>query len=195
MFRHSLNLFLFVMILASLGLYALLGGSSTQRNFEIMPEMAHSIAYTTFAPNPNFRDGKTLQAPQVGTIPRGRLPIHYGTTPQEAVRAGMELQNPFAQGNGRARERGAFIYVNYCRMCHGDEGKGDGPLPPRGIPPPASLLADRTVAMKDGQLFHVVTYGQGNMPAHAAQLSQDDRWQVVLHLRSLQQAAKEKKPS
>jgi hypothetical protein len=49
--------------------------------------------------------------------------------------------------------------------------------------------------MKDGQLFHVVTYGQGNMPAHAAQLSQDDRWQVILHLRSLQQAAKGRKPS
>jgi len=40
--------------------------------------------------------------------------------------------------------------------------------------------------MKDGQMFHVLTYGQGNMPSLAAQLSVDDRWSVILHMRMLQ---------
>jgi mono/diheme cytochrome c family protein len=40
--------------------------------------------------------------------------------------------------------------------------------------------------MKDGQMFHVLTYGQGNMPSFAAQLSREDRWNVILHVRMLQ---------
>lgn len=51
--------------------------------------------------------------------------------------------------------------------------------------------------MKDGQLFHILTYGQGNMPSYATQLSREDRWRVIVHVRSLQQTAPasgEKKP-
>src|SRR5262249_52694202 len=32
-------------------------------------------------------------------------------------------------------------------------------VPQRGIPPPASLLAVNAMEMKDGQMFHVLTYG------------------------------------
>jgi len=43
--------------------------------------------------------------------------------------------------------------------------------------------------MRDGQLFHILTFGQGNMPAHAAQLSREDRWKAVVHIRTLQSKA------
>ena len=42
--------------------------------------------------------------------------------------------------------------------------------------------------MKDGQLFHILTYGQNNMPSYASQLSRDDRWNAIIHVRSLQRA-------
>jgi mono/diheme cytochrome c family protein len=94
-----------------------------------------------------------------------------------------------------ARERGAFIYTNYCRMCHGPEGKGDGLLVQHGIPTPASLVVEKPVPMKDGEMFYVLTYGQRNMPSLAAQLSREDRWKVILYVRSLQKkAAGEKRP-
>jgi hypothetical protein len=65
----------------------------------------------------------------------------------------------------------------------------------RGVPPPASLTADKAVQMKDGELFHIITFGQRNMPSLESQLSREDRWKVILHLRSLQQkAAGEKRP-
>ena len=40
--------------------------------------------------------------------------------------------------------------------------------------------------MKDGQLFHILTYGQGSMAPMAAQLSRDRRWDVINFVRSLQ---------
>ena len=193
MSRSIGNLLLLLLFLGSLGLHAVVGRDLTKRNYEIMPDMAHAVAYQTYSPNRNFADGKTLQAPEAGTIPRGLLPLHYRPTPEDAIRAGAELHNEFSAADLRVQERGAFIYANYCRMCHGPQGKGDGPVPQRGVPLPPSLLADKAVQMKDGQLFHIVTYGQGNMPAHAAQLSRDDRWQVVLHLRSMQREASGKK--
>lgn len=64
-----------------------------------------------------------------------------------------------------------------------------GPVAQRGYPPPPSLLAEHAQKMKDGQLFHILTYGQNNMPSYAGQLSRDDRWNVVLYVRTLQATA------
>jgi mono/diheme cytochrome c family protein len=189
MSRALLNLVLFLAFVGTLGLHYAMDRDLKKRNFEAMPEMVHPVSYDTFAKNPIFQDGKTLQLPEPGTIARGELPMHYRPTPEDATRAGLELRNPFSLDNARATERGALIFSNYCKMCHGPEGKGDGPLPQRGIPLPPSLLLERPVQMKDGQLFHILTYGQGNMSSHATQLSRDDRWKVILHIRTLQRQA------
>jgi mono/diheme cytochrome c family protein len=195
MCRPLPNFLLLLALVGSLGLHGLAGRDPTRRNIEAMPEMAYSPAYGSFEPNPNFPDGKTLQPPQPGTIARGRLPLHYGPSFEDVLRAGDELHNPFPGDDAAARERGAFLYANYCQMCHGPAGKGDGPLVRRGIPPPAPLFAEQAAQRKDGELFHVLTYGQRNMPAHEAQLSREDRWKVILHVRSLQQkAAGDKRP-
>jgi mono/diheme cytochrome c family protein len=189
MARRVVNFFLLLAFAGSLGLNWLAGRDLTRRNVEILPDMAYSPAYDSYAPNPNFPDGKTLQLPEPGTIPRGRLPLHYGPSFADFLRAGDELHNPFAGEDAAARERGAFVYTNYCQMCHGPRGEGDGVLVQHGIPLPASLVAEKVVQSKDGEMFHVLTYGQRNMSSHAAQLSREDRWKVILHVRSLQQKA------
>jgi cbb3-type cytochrome c oxidase subunit III len=159
----------------------------TQPNYELALEaqMARSPAYDSFAPNGNFPDGMTLRTPPAGTIPRGGLPLHYGTTPAEALRAGVELRNPLP-ASPQAGERGAFLFATYCRVCHGAEGLGNGPVTRRGVPAPLSLLTGKAVQMKDGEMFHVLTYGQGNMASHASQLSPSDRWCAIHHIRGLQ---------
>ena len=43
--------------------------------------------------------------------------------------------------------------------------------------------------MKDGQLFHILTYGQGSMSPFAAQLARDRRWDVINYVRSMQAKA------
>lgn len=56
----------------------------------------------------------------------------------------------------------------------------------RGFPPPPSLFAENAVKMKDGQMFHVLSFGQANMASYASQISREDRWKVILYVRSLQ---------
>lgn len=40
--------------------------------------------------------------------------------------------------------------------------------------------------MKDGQLFHILSYGQGSMSSFAPQLSHARRWDVINFIRDLQ---------
>jgi len=187
--RVVLNGFLLLAVIVSVGASWIFSSDPTRPNFEFLPQMAHSPRYNAFAPNPNFADGTTLQRPEPGTIARGSMPLHYAATSQDALRAGEELTSPLDSGNVRARERGAFVFSNFCAVCHGAGGAGNGPVAQRGYPPPPSLLADHALKMKDGQLFHVLTYGQNNMPSYASQLSREDRWNVILHVRTMQAAA------
>lgn len=193
--RVVLNGFLLLAVIVSVGASWIFSSDSTRPNFEFLPQMAHSPRYNAFAPNPNFADGTTLQRPEPGTIARGSMPLHYAATPQDALRAGEELTSPLDSDNVRARERGAFVFSNFCAVCHGAGGAGNGPVAQRGYPPPPSLLAEHALKMKDGQLFHVLTYGQNNMPSYASQLSREDRWNAILYVRTMQAAATPVPPS
>src|SRR6516162_6139726 len=94
MCRRMVNLLLLLALVASVVLQVCARRDLTRRNLEILPEMAYSPAYDSYAPNVNFPDGKTLQLPEPGTIPRGRLPLHYGPSFEDFLRAGDELHNP-----------------------------------------------------------------------------------------------------
>jgi len=164
---------------------ALIGcGSAEKRGYEYMPNMVYSLAYDSFAPNPVTRDGLTLQRPVRGTIARGHLPLHYRATPEDAERAGRELQNPVTP-TARSATEGRALFETYCAVCHGKQGAGDGPLVPR-IPNPPAYTSTRVRSMLAGQIFHVITFGSGRMPSYASQLSPHDRWLIVAHVQSLQ---------
>jgi mono/diheme cytochrome c family protein len=193
--RRTVNVCLLLLLFTVVALNWLTGTDPGRPNHEFLPQMAHSPRYNTFSANPNLPDGQTQQPPIPGTVARGLLPLHYQATPEDALRAGEELHSPLKADDLRAQQRGAFVFANYCLVCHGPGGKGDGPMAQRGVPPPPSLLAEKALRLKDGQLFHILTYGQGNMASYAGQLSREDRWHVILHVRALQkQAAGEKRP-
>jgi mono/diheme cytochrome c family protein len=155
-------------------------------------DMAYSPAYGAYAENSIFIDGRTSQAPVPGTIARGALSIRFEATPEGALRAGQQLKSPYdpKSDEGRAAvQRGAQAYKVFCTACHGGGGAGDGPVARRGFPPPPSLLTGKSVQMKDGQLFHILTYGQGSMSPFAGQLSPGRRWDLISYVRSIQQQA------
>lgn len=160
----------------------------TRPRREFVPEMVDSVAYDSFDQNPVTADGKTLMAPAPGSVPRELLPFHYGPGPEEAARAGRELVNPLAADKA-SLAAGERAYRSFCFPCHGRAGQGDGPVIPR-FPAPPSLTAARARELPDGQLFHIISRGQGLMPSHAVQVPAEDRWRLVLFIRALQAEAK-----
>jgi mono/diheme cytochrome c family protein len=161
------------------------GASGDARAREYMPDMARGPAYKAFAPNPATRSGLTLQAPVAGTIARGHRPFHYGPGEEEAARAGRELSNPLAM-TPATLDDGRGLYQTYCLVCHGTNGKGDGPLVVTGkIPTPPAYSSERVAPFPPGRLFHIVTKGtqdasgKQKMPSYATQLTPAERWKVV----------------
>jgi mono/diheme cytochrome c family protein len=160
-------------------------GDRERPGFEYMPDMVSSHPYDAFAPNPLTRDGKTLQPPVKGTIPRGFQPFPYEATAADAERAGREMHNPVPR-TPEALARGQALYESFCAVCHGPRGAGDGPLVPR-IPNPPSYSSERVRAMPAGQIFHVISRGSGRMPSYAAQVPSAERWLLVHYVQTLQQ--------
>ena len=168
--RGRLNRWLGVALIVSISLNMAASGPKTRPNIEYFPNMAHSARYNAFEENPNFEDGLTLRTPVPGTVPRGSQPT--GDV------------NPFTSADPRARERGATVFANFCQPCHGADAKGVGPVVRHGFPPPPPLSRGQTQDKTDAQLFQVVTNGVQTMPPYAFQLSPEDRWKVILHVRS-----------
>lgn len=185
--RALINVGLAVVLVASFGANWYVRQPSADPNVEYAPNMARGPSFRTFEPNPNFADDMTLRPPVAGTIPRGLTPLGYGPSGAEAIRAGTELTNPFSTDDRAAAARGGVVYERYCAVCHGADGKGDGPVVEHGFRKPPTLLRTFTRQMKDGQIFHIATFGRGAMPSHASQIPVNDRWKVVLHVRLLQQ--------
>jgi mono/diheme cytochrome c family protein len=78
------------------------------------------------------------------------------------------------------------LYLDKCAECHGDAGKGDGSQAKMYDPLPTNLTDRahmRTVS--DGELFYKISEGHRPMPAFKKRFSEEQRWQLVLYIRSL----------
>jgi mono/diheme cytochrome c family protein len=163
----------------------------TQRVAQFDAGMMYPIAVQAFDASPVLARGQVLQAAPEGTMPRGLTPLGFEAGKEEAVRAGAELKNPLEATPANAT-RGKVIWDRVCATCHGFQGKGDGAVIGAGkIPNPPNLLIPKYQAYADGQLFHVATFGgpEKIMKGFADQMSREDRWRAVMHLRSLQKEA------
>ena len=163
--------------------------NTRERNFEVFTEMAYSKAAESLSPSSSLPFLMTQQAVVPGVVVRGQTPFHFGEGAEEAKRAGDELANPFGDEPG-VLERGGEIYRRFCSVCHAGDGGGQGPVVMRGVLPPPSLLGARALQVQDGEMFHILTLGQGNMGSYAAQVSAEDRWKVIRYVRSLQESAR-----
>ena len=85
--------------------------------------------------------------------------------------------NPLA-GRPELAGGGRKIFAQRCTQCHGDDAQGTSRAP--------NLLSRRVQAQADGALFWKISSGdtRAGMPSFSY-LPAPERWQLVLHLRSL----------
>lgn len=102
-------------------------------------------------------------------------------TPEEKA-----LKNP-VKFTEESATKGKALYMTQCAMCHAKNGDGKGDLaavmhvnPPDFTKP--AILANRT----DGELFTIIQKGTGSMPAEGTRLRQDQAWNLVNFLRTLE---------
>jgi mono/diheme cytochrome c family protein len=99
--------------------------------------------------------------------------------------AEKEIRNPLtaSEANLNAAKQ---IYDDKCVNCHGDKGKGDGSDAMMYDPAPSDLTdAARMIKKTDGELYYQITEGRKPMPSYKKKLTDEQRWQLVLFVRSL----------
>ena len=198
-------------VCAAVALTALVSscGDNTTRStgWEFSRNMYDPIAFNPDQPNENFANKQTVQTPPKGTDPIGFTRFEYANTLEDYERAGREVTSPLAV-TPENLEAGKALFTTYCSVCHGVEGKGDGPITKdrevsdsRGTRklenfpnPPSYQKSDgasssRGGAMSDltdGKIYHTITYGHNSMGSHASQLNPTERWKVVMYVHELQ---------
>ncbi|GMR22875.1 MAG: hypothetical protein BMS9Abin37_1253 [Acidobacteriota bacterium] len=96
------------------------------------------------------------------------------------------VENP-VENTPDAIAAGEALYGKHCKMCHGDTGKGDGAATKFIKPAPHDIsTAEVRDANTDGDIFYKITTGKRPMPSMQRKLSEEERWQVILFVRTLQ---------
>jgi mono/diheme cytochrome c family protein len=94
-----------------------------------------------------------------------------------------EMTNPLQTSEANLKAA-RDIYSDKCSECHGDTGKGDGRQAAQHYPSPTDFTSKDIAGISDGELFYKIGRGKRPMPSFQKRLSADQRWQLVLLIRS-----------
>jgi mono/diheme cytochrome c family protein len=112
----------------------------------------------------------------LGVTHRGQWNI-----PEEA----KQRANPIPP-SPQALDAARVVYSDHCERCHGKTGKGDGADATKFSTSPRDLTDfSRMSAQSDGELFYKISEGRRPMPEFKTKLTEEQRWQSVLLMRSL----------
>lgn len=135
--------------------------------------------FTTMRDQPAIRPFELPRVPPAGSVPvTGR---------EDSLDLLLELKdvvNP-VRADSASLARGKLVFDQYCIVCHGPAGHGDGTVVAKFVPPP-DLTADPTKQRSDGYLYAMIRQGRGIMPRYGDKIRGADRWHVVNYVRQLQ---------
>ncbi|NKQ38429.1 MAG: OmpA family protein, partial [Methanosarcinales archaeon] len=187
-----------------------------------MPDMTYSNAYEAYASTRHQtndgKEGMSAILPVSGTIPRGYVPNNskiktnekymnsfvfknYFKNPildpsvdyKQRLKAHDMLKNPFKRSDA-IMATGKEKFDIYCAVCHGFEGKGDGPIVVRkdgsdgpfvAIPPDFTKANGRLHGLTDGDMFYSITYGKNMMGGYDSQVKPEDRWAIIHYIKEM----------
>ena len=164
------------------------------RGYEYMPNMYRSPSLETYGKNTVFRDSLNARKPVEGTIARGYLKtFNYDPSLEGYLLAGIEAKNPL-ETNTENFDDGKALYGMFCKHCHGSNGAGGGSIThpiysavphyndTKQIRRSGATMSELT----PGHLFHAITYGLNAMGPHSSQITETERWKIVLYVQELQ---------
>jgi hypothetical protein len=126
---------------------------------------------------------RTYQAvmplPQEGSVPLD------GPPPLPTAVQAANMKNPLP-GTPENIAAGKTYYIIFCLACHSEYGDGNGPVGQSYMPAPSDIRSGHAAGLSDGQLLRASLTGIGHEPVLEKVVYPDDRWYIVLYVRSLQ---------
>ena len=161
------------------------GCTSSRPPIHINPSMFNQPKVLPQTASDFFYNGASMRDPVPGTVPVG------GLKEDSAFFTGKGADGQFVATipepvNEALLERGSQRYTIYCQPCHDARGDGKGILYQRGNVPTASFHQEKILKYPDGQIFDVITNGQGLMPSYRWPIPAADRWAIIAYVRDLE---------
>jgi len=132
--------------------------------------------------------GATVQplasAPRV--MPEGTLPSSGAEPPMSRDEM---TASEHAPATPEDLAKGKELFATDCAPCHGDSGRGNGPVAHLLRTKPTDLVGGPSKGRPDGYIYGTIRDGGTAMPSLSDAMSEHERWQVVRFVRSLQHAA------
>jgi mono/diheme cytochrome c family protein len=187
--RSAINL-LMAVAAGTLAASALTGcKDSSQPNVELLQDMMESPAIKPQEYDESSPNHSGMRVPPEGTQPVGFVPYRYAKDVEGAAKNVNPLAGDYSE---ETIKTGLKFYVTNCAICHGEHGEGGENLAvakTMALKPP-TLHSEKVMKWTDGQIYHVITVGQGVMGPYASHIPQKYRWQVVNYIRTLQKENK-----
>jgi mono/diheme cytochrome c family protein len=123
-------------------------------------------------------------------------PASEGHIEEEVPSEIRALENPI-QMTKASVENGMVIYEKNCAGCHGETGRGDGPLAGDLPEKPTDFTdTEMTKDHTEGELFYKTKEGVGEyMPAYEDELTEEEIWHLVNYMKSIAgEAADQEEP-
>ena len=172
-------------VAAGLGLLALLLAACGRSSY---PQSAGSYPIDIFY-EMHYSPSQRTQQPDRLAPPVGAVPVQGAEVSLPAAQY-RDLAMPVSIARSpQALQRGQELFRVNCSMCHGPLAKGDGPMRQfliKNYAPAPDLTQPLTVRRTDGEIFGIMTNGGFVMPKFRNLLTEEERWQVVRYLRTLQ---------
>lgn len=124
------------------------------------------------------------QEPPINTFPKNSIPVGGPWTKVADRDAAENIPNP-VPATRESIAKGHSLFMIYCFPCHGENGKGDGPVGKVFELQPADLSSDYVKGLTDGWIWGTITFGSYIMPRYGYDMSPVERWHVVNFIRNV----------
>ena len=183
------KLFVKIGIFAAIVILAACTGGDSSPGYEYMPNMYRSPSIETYGEH-NIDGYKGM--PVEGTIAQGKLStFNYDKSIEGYKLAGLEANYPLDfNKNEKTLNQGKELFGMMCSHCHGTNGDGKGTVQHAvysSVPSYSDTIQIRrggsTMSeLKEGHIFHAITYGLNAMGPHASQITEEERWKIVYYI-------------
>jgi mono/diheme cytochrome c family protein len=129
-----------------------------------------------------MRGNPQNSVPVYGTLAPGFAVSHMALP--ATLDSMASIANP-VPADERSLRNGRMYYQINCAVCHGESGKGDGPILKAKVIFPPMLNGGNAATVSDGYIWAIIRNGRGAMPSYN-RIEEMDRWDVVNYIRGLQ---------
>lgn len=147
----------------------------------LTPVISHAMPWSRdMFSQPSDKAQEELSPP----TPEGIVPFTGKMPPIKNRATAAALRNP-VKSDIRSIEQGRQLFNTYCALCHGIEGKGDGTVGKKFIPP-TDLTSEYVQKKADGEIFYTITYGGlAVMFSYRNAIPPEGRWHIINYIKNV----------